>query len=361
MKKKVKIELELEFTTHWDGDAKVEVADIPALGIKTQASFENIGRAAHSAAQNWLQVCLDRGLIAKWKNYRLAASQPGEPGMAQCPKCGSGSDKLRINHNRAGAFVSCSMCNENFWLVTPESMGQFFRTSAPSPQSEPPCCDFLSPERDASESTAQSMSREPLQPVAIRSGSSGVAPSGSAGQESNRYWDIFTADDGGRLLRLCWRKNDAGNFMAMEVAEFCTWNNAAEQKEAEKFALKALNAVEKDHEWLRKRADGEDKHFLAGAASHNGQGWVSAKDSLPDDDSDVYAAIAWTHSPGVRKYIIHDCSYYEGGTGSGQKIFADCEGEEFEAKDVDYWIYKHKLADQLPAPPSEANLPTEEK
>lgn len=90
------------------------------------------------------------------------------------------------------------------------------------------------------------------------------APSGSAGQEpNNRYWDIFTADDGGRLLRLCWRKNDAGNFMAMEVAELCTWNNATEQKEAEDFALKVLNAAEKDRDWLRKRADGEDRHFLS--------------------------------------------------------------------------------------------------
>jgi hypothetical protein len=95
------------------------------------------------------------------------------------------------------------------------------------------------------------------------------------------------------------------------------------------------------------------KHLCATPASTaRTDGWVSVANGLPDDDSDVYAAIAWTHSPGVRKYVIHDCSYYEGGTGSGQKIFADCEGEEFEAKEVDFWIYKYRLAEQLPAPGS---------
>lgn len=82
-------------------------------------------------------------------------------------------------------------------------------------------------------------------------------------------------------------------------------------------------------------------------------GWTRVEDGLPDDDSDVYAAIPWTHAQsGERKYIIHDCSYYEGGKlpdGSQQRIFTDCEGEEFEAQEVGYWIYKHRLADQLPA------------
>lgn len=94
-------------------------------------------------------------------------------------------------------------------------------------------------------------------------------------------------------------------------------------------------------------------HEFQGAASPPvaaAVGWVNTKESLPDDDSDVFAAIAWTHSPGVRQYVIHDCAYYEGGTGSGQKIFTDCEGEEFEAKDVGFWIYKYKLAEQLPRP-----------
>lgn len=90
----------------------------------------------------------------------------------------------------------------------------------------------------------------------------GLAGEATEGPGTNRYWDIFTADDGGRLLRLCWRKNDAGHFMAMEVAEMVTWNNAAEQKEAEDFALKVLNAAEKNREWIIKRADGEDRTFL---------------------------------------------------------------------------------------------------
>jgi hypothetical protein len=78
----------------------------------------------------------------------------------------------------------------------------------------------------------------------------------------DRHWDIFTADDGGRLLRLCCT-NDAGNFMAMEVAEFVTWNSAAEQREAEETMLQMLNIAEKNRAWLRKKADGEDKNFLA--------------------------------------------------------------------------------------------------
>jgi hypothetical protein len=90
-------------------------------------------------------------------------------------------------------------------------------------------------------------------------------------------------------------------------------------------------------------------------------GWIRVEDGLPDDDSDVYAAIPWTHTPSAeRKYIIHDCSYYEGGKlpdGSQQKIFTDCEGEEFEAHEVGYWIYKYRLAEQLP--PLAATAPQE--
>lgn len=66
-KMKLKIELELEYTTRWDSDAKVQVADIPALGLKTQSGAENIERAVKSAAQMWLQLCINRGNILAWK------------------------------------------------------------------------------------------------------------------------------------------------------------------------------------------------------------------------------------------------------------------------------------------------------
>jgi len=97
------------------------------------------------------------------------------------------------------------------------------------------------------------------------------------------------------------------------------------------------------------------------AGPQNGQ-WVRVEDRLPDDDSDVFAAIWWSNgdNSAYSHYVIHDCSYYEGGTGSGQKIFTDCEGEEFEHTDVSYWIYKKDLAASLPAPPTR-DAPTEKK
>jgi len=101
---------------------------------------------------------------------------------------------------------------------------------------------------------------------------------------------------------------------------------------------------------------------LALAGPQNGQWWVRVEDRLPEDDSDVFAAIWWRNgdNPAYSHYVIHDCSYYEGGTGSGQKIFTDCEGEEFEHTDVSYWIYKKDLAAALPAPPT-GDAPTEKK
>lgn len=71
---KMKIELEMEYTTKWDEDAKVFVATIPAIGLLTQGSAPNIDRAAHSAAQMWLQLCLNRGTILAWKNAKLAGA-----------------------------------------------------------------------------------------------------------------------------------------------------------------------------------------------------------------------------------------------------------------------------------------------
>lgn len=80
--------------------------------------------------------------------------------------------------------------------------------------------------------------------------------------------------------------------------------------------------------------------------------WKRTSEELPEDDSAVFAAILWIHhpegQPETRTYCIHDCEYYEGGKGSGQKIFTDCEGEEFEAKDVDFWIYKFDLVKTIP-------------
>lgn len=80
--------------------------------------------------------------------------------------------------------------------------------------------------------------------------------------------------------------------------------------------------------------------------------WISTKDRLPEDDSDVFAAIWWARKdqPESSCYLIHDCLYYEGGKGSGQKIFTDCEGEEFEHTDVAYWMYKRDLAATVPSP-----------
>jgi len=138
----------------------------------------------------------------------------------------------------------------------------------------------------------------------------------------------------------------------------CLWNSALPTGEGTFGCTCGLDKLLLDLE------DFEIDPKVALAGPQNGQGWVATKDSLPDDDSEVYAAIAWTHSPGVRKYVIHDCSYYEGGTGSGQKIFVDCEGEEFEAHEVDYWIYKHRLAEQLPEPlpaPPTGDAPHKEK
>jgi hypothetical protein len=66
------------------------------------------------------------------------------------------------------------------------------------------------------------------------------AQAGIFSQLKNRYWDISKAEDGGRLLRIC-GTNDSGNFMAMEVAEFATWNGAAEQTEAETYILAILS------------------------------------------------------------------------------------------------------------------------
>ncbi len=36
--------------------------------------------------------------------------------------------------------------------------------------------------------------------------------------------------------------------------------------------------------------------------------------------------------------------------GSQQKIFTDCEGQEFEHTEVSFWIYKHELAAQFVKP-----------
>lgn len=85
--------------------------------------------------------------------------------------------------------------------------------------------------------------------------------------------------------------------------------------------------------------------------------WIPVSRQLPEDDSEVFAAIWWDdrESPETSGYVIHDCAYYEGGTGSGQKIFSDCEGEEFTPEDVQFWIYKRDLAKTipLPAPPKQ--------
>jgi len=70
---KVKVELELEYTQHWDDESKIFVIDIPAIGVLTQASEKNIERSTKSAAQMWLQLCLDRGTIRAWKDAKLAA------------------------------------------------------------------------------------------------------------------------------------------------------------------------------------------------------------------------------------------------------------------------------------------------
>lgn len=99
------------------------------------------------------------------------------------------------------------------------------------------------------------------------------------------------------------------------------------------------------------------------------EGWVRTSERLPEDDSDVFAAIWWINkdNPAYSSYAIHDCLFYEGGPGSGQKIFADCEGEEFEPEDVEYWIYKKDLAAQLPSPsgthlhPKQGAAPVERK
>lgn len=79
-------------------------------------------------------------------------------------------------------------------------------------------------------------------------------------------------------------------------------------------------------------------------------GWIKCSASLPEDDSDVFAAIWCINKDNAEysHYAIHDCSYYEGGPGSGQKIFSDCEGNEFDAEDVAYWIYKKDLESSLP-------------
>lgn len=89
------------------------------------------------------------------------------------------------------------------------------------------------------------------------------------------------------------------------------------------------------------------------------QGWVSVEERLPESGSAVFAAVWWVNkeNPAASRYEIHDCLYCEGGSGSGQKFFADCEGEEFEHVDVAFWIYKRDLAARLPAPPEAQPAP----
>jgi hypothetical protein len=84
-------------------------------------------------------------------------------------------------------------------------------------------------------------------------------------------------------------------------------------------------------------------------------GWISTADALPKDDSDVFAAIWWINkdNPAYSHYSINDCTYHEdcyGKQGAERSIFVDCEGEEFEAADVAYWIYKKDLAAQFKPP-----------
>src|SRR5689334_11694729 len=75
---KVRVELELEYTQKWDEESKIFVIDIPAIGVLTQASEKNIERATQSAAQMWLQLCLDRGTIKAWKEATHAALSPAQ-------------------------------------------------------------------------------------------------------------------------------------------------------------------------------------------------------------------------------------------------------------------------------------------
>lgn len=67
---------------------------------------------------------------------RLAASQPGEPGKAQCPKCG-GPVVLRHVLSSCPSFcaVQCSRCMPNgTWMInSADDLAQFFGPSAPSP------------------------------------------------------------------------------------------------------------------------------------------------------------------------------------------------------------------------------------
>jgi hypothetical protein len=80
--------------------------------------------------------------------------------------------------------------------------------------------------------------------------------------------------------------------------------------------------------------------------------WVSVKERLPEDCSDVLAAIWWINkdNPSYSHYGIHDCLYQSnayGRLGIGS-LFVDCEGEEFSPEDVQFWIYKKDLAAILP-------------
>ena len=211
------------------------------------------------------------------------------------------------------------------------------------------------PEQGATEPTHESLTNP--YPWATRS---------SARPEENYVaWLRYAGatDDPNRHLVLC-DSNSPGAFKvyrwsAMAAAPLPAQGEPPRHKSIESLLTAFRTAIQNG---MTEVADDIQAQIEVAASPQQGQGWVRVEDELPEDDSDVYAAIPWTHTPtGEKKYIIHDCSYYEGGTGSKQKIFTDCEGEEFEAHEVGYWIYKYKLAEQLPAllpaPPAEAEQP----
>jgi hypothetical protein len=76
--------------------------------------------------------------------------------------------------------------------------------------------------------------------------------------------------------------------------------------------------------------------------------WISVEEKLPEEDASVLAAIPFygRDKKLVEIEVLH-CAYYQGGIGSGQKIFTTCEGEEYEAGDVTHWM-------PLPEPPNTA-------
>jgi hypothetical protein len=82
------------------------------------------------------------------------------------------------------------------------------------------------------------------------------------------------------------------------------------------------------------------------------QRWREVKVELPEEGSEVFAAVWWTtEETSHSSYEVHDCCFWKQGEEWGPKdIFVDCDGTEFDVEEVSFWIYRKDLVGHLPAP-----------